>query len=144
MKHSPQFYFNPDDGSSLCIIHTKKDKVYYGTAQCADKDRDMLSEKTGSEIAYHRAFIKYLSAQRDELKYELQGLKKYYYTTCQSKYFEEDSYMVNMLKKQIQIRENGLKEIKEMILDEKESLIRYMKNKSEFYDKIRDMRGQKS
>ena len=141
MRYNPQFYFNPDDGSSLCIITTKQ-KTFFGTAQCADFDRDMMSEKTGSEIAYHRAVIKFLQSQREEVKNELQGLKKYYYTICQSKYFEEDSYATNMLKRQIKMRENDLIEIKNMILDEKEFLINYMKKKSDFYHKIRNKRGQ--
>ena len=56
MKHEPKFFFNPENGSSLCVL-TTKNSTYVGTAQCRDADRDMMSEKTGCEIAYHRAVI---------------------------------------------------------------------------------------
>lgn len=31
MKREPKFYFNPEDGSSMCVIETKN-KTFVGTA----------------------------------------------------------------------------------------------------------------
>ena len=82
----PVFTWNEEDGSALCVIYDK-DKVYYGAATCHPKDKDMMSEKAGCELAYLRAALMGLRSVRDELKAELQGLKKYYYsmnTECES------------------------------------------------------------
>ena len=136
MKHQPQFYFNPEDGSSMCIITTKT-KIYIGTAQCLDSDRDMMSEKTGCEIAYHRAIIHSLEDHLSDLKGELMGLKKYYYSVNRSKYFDEKSYMAKMLYSQIQQREDDIETTKTLIQQEKSFLTKYMSDKAEFYKKIR-------
>ena len=139
MKHEPKFYFNPEDGSSLCIIQTKN-KTFVGTAQCADTDRDMMSEKTGCEIAYHRAVVHALESHLSDLKNELMGLHKYYYSVNTSKYFESNSYMTNMLKSQMQQREDDIRTTKKMIATEKEYLKNYMADKAKFYKKIRHNR----
>lgn len=143
MNNTPQFYFNEEDGSSMCII-TSRNKTYVGTAQCADTDRDMLSEKTGCQIAYHRAAINMLKDQRDTISTELQGLKKYYYTICQSKYYDDNSYMANMLKRQIEMREESLAELRDLIIDEKNKLVNYMNQKAKFYESIRKARKANS
>ena len=139
MKHEPQFYFNPDEGSSLCVITTKT-KTYIGTAQCAEVDKDMMSEKTGCEIAYHRAIIHSLEDKLSDLKNELAGLRKYYYTVNQSKYYDENAYMAKMLQRQIKYREDDIEDIKILISEEKTYLKQYMVAKAEFYKKIRKNR----
>lgn len=139
MKKEPKFYFNPDDGSSLCVISTKS-KTFVGTAQCTDTDRDMMSEKTGCEIAYHRAVIHALEDHVSELQNELMGLKKYYYSVNQSKYFDATGYMTNMLLSQMQQREDDIRTTKKMIKTEKEYLKQYMADKAEFYKKVRRIR----
>ena len=139
MKHEPQFYFNPDEGSSLCMITTKT-KTYIGTAQCAEVDKDMMSEKTGCEIAYHRAIIHSLEDKLSDLKNELAGLRKYYYTVNQSKYYDENAYMAKMLQRQIKYREDDIEDIKILISEEKTYLKQYMAAKAEFYKKIRKNR----
>ena len=132
----PQFYFNPEDGSSLCVI-TTKNSTYVGTAQCLDSDRDMMSEKTGCEIAYHRAIIHSLQDHLADLKSELMGLHKYYYSVNQSKYFDEHSYMANMLKSQIEQHNDDILTTKALIHKEKDYLKTYLQNKADFYQKIR-------
>ena len=136
MKRQPQFYFNPDEGSSLCVI-TTKNKTYIGTAQCLEADRDMMSEKTGCEIAYHRAIIHSLEDRLSDLKNELMGLRKYFYSINQSKYFNETDYAIIMLKRQMQQREDDIDFTRELIKKEKNYLKNYMADKAEFYKKIR-------
>ena len=143
MTRQPQFCFNPEEGSSLCIIATKN-KTYVGTAQCAKEDRDMMSEKTGCEIAYHRAIIHSLEDHIFELKNELMGLHKYYYTVNQSKYFDANSYMAQMLKRQMEQREDDIRMTKELLAQEKSYLKQYIADKGEFYTKIRNNRKANS
>ena len=136
MKHQPRFYFNEEDGSSLCILAGKK-KTYIGSAQCAETDRDMMSEKTGCEIAYHRAIIRSFEDRLAELKNELMGLHKYFYSVNKSKYYDENDYMAVMLRRQIQQREDDIDYTKRLIKMEKDFLKNYMNDKAEFYKKIR-------
>lgn len=137
MKHNqPKFFFNPDDGSSLCIITTKA-KTYLGSAQCREADRDMMSEKTGCEIAYHRAIIHALEDRLSNLQNELSGLNKYFYTVNQSKHFQPKGYMERMLHRQIQQREDDIEITKNMIETEKKYLKQFMADKAEFYQKVR-------
>lgn len=84
----PIFNWDPETGGALCIFQTKE-KTYYGTAICAPKDRDMMSERTGCFIAEQRAILNMLRDKRDTLKIELKALKKYYYSMNKSKYFDE-------------------------------------------------------
>ena len=139
MKHEPKFYFNPEDGSSMCVIETKN-KTFVGTAQCCDTDRDMMSEKTGCEIAYHRAIIRALQEHSDDIKNELMGLKKYYYSVNQSKYFTPGDYMSNMLLSQMEQREDEIRVTKEASKREKDYLKNYMEDKATFYKKVRHNR----
>ena len=99
-----------------------------------------MSEKTGCEIAYHRAIIHTLEDHLTELKSELNGLKKYLYSVNQSKHFNENSYMSQMLHKQIKQREEDIVLTKELITQEKQDLINFMSNKAKFYEKIRKHR----
>ena len=105
-----------------------------------DEDRDMMSEKTGLFIAQSRAEIKTLIAARDALKNEINGLKKFYYTVNQSKNYHEGAYMETMLRRQIMMRENDLSAIREEIKQAKQSLKTYLKDKGDFYTKIRKNR----
>lgn len=127
----------------MCVI-SSKNKTYVGTAQCREEDRDMMSEKTGCEIAYRRAQINMLKSLRDELCIELKGLKKYYYTICNSKYYNKKNYMAVMLQRQIVMREESLAELREMLLDAQENLKQYMNAKAKFYDMIRKRREAKT
>lgn len=97
----------------------------------------MLSEKTGCEIAYHRAIINSLKDRRDELSIKLQGLKDYYYTMNCSKYFNEKDYPIRRLISQMEAYEDDIAITKDLIREEQEYLKKYMSDKAAFYEKIR-------
>lgn len=139
MKHEPRFFFNAEDGSSLCIISTKN-KTYVGMAQCHDNDRDMMSEKTGCEIAYHRAIINSLKDRKNELSIKLSGLRDYYYTMNCSKYFKEDDYAIRRLVSHMDMLIDDIAITKDLIKEEQDYLKKYMSDKADFYKKIRNNR----
>jgi hypothetical protein len=87
---------------------------------------DMLSEKTGGEIAFHRAKIHMITDQKDILTHELDGLLKYYYSIRQSKKFNKKDYAVRMLIRQIKIKQNDIDDLNELLTYEKETLKQYM------------------
>ena len=139
MKNLPIFDWDNERGSAACVL-TDGEKVYTGFALCHPEDMDMAGEKTGCEIALRRAKINALRGYRDELKIQLKTLKQLYYSMNQSNSFNEKSYENRMLQRQINRISFDLATTKEMIASEKQDLIEYLKNKEEFYTKIRRMR----
>ena len=95
---SLMMYWDPETGTSKCVITARDGSVHIGTAKCRDEDRDMMSEFTGGEIAERRANIAYLRHIRDnQIRPELKGLKKFYYSINTSKYFNPQDYSNQML-----------------------------------------------
>ena len=141
MDNHTKFYFNPEEGSAMCVI-SHKARTYVGTAKCAEADKDMMNEITGCEIARHRAIIKILISRRDELKLELNSLKKFQYTINQSKYYDSKSYIARMLQRKINQYEDDLEITKELLSERKQILKEYLNEKAEFYTKIRKRREQ--
>lgn len=134
--------WDPENGTSICTIRNRE-KVYCGMAYCRDEDRDMMNEKTGMTIAMIRAQIEQLISTRDnELLPALKALKIYLHTIDQSSRYNPDSYEVIMLKRQIQIYEEKIDLIKDMIKTTKGYLKMYMKDKAEFYEKVRANRNK--
>ena len=85
MAREPQFNWDPESGVAICAL-TDGDNIFMGTAACAAEDIDMMSEKTGCQIALWRAEIKYYIHIRDnEVKPALKALKQFYYTMNRSK-----------------------------------------------------------
>ena len=102
------------------------------------EEKDMMSEKTGMEIAYRRATIDYLKYVRDmELKPALKALKQLYYTMKHSTHFNPNSYENSKLQRHIRMYEFDLETINELIVNERKNLKDYIDKKDEFYKKTR-------
>ena len=137
MKQEPIFNWDPEEGVASCIIKYKN-QTFCGVAMCHEEDKDMMSEKTGMEIAYRRATIDYLKYVRDmELKPALKALKQLYYTMKHSTHFNPKSYENSKLQRHIRMYEFDLETINELIVDERKSLKEYIDKKDEFYKKTR-------
>lgn len=137
MKTEPMFSWDPDEGVATCILKYKN-QTFCGVAACHEEDKDMMSEKTGAEIAYRRATIDYLKYIRDmELKPALKALKQLYYTMKHSTHFNPKSYENSKLQRHIRMYEFDLETINEMIVDGRKNLKEYIDKKDEFYKKTR-------
>ena len=137
MKQEPIFNWDPEEGVASCIIKYKN-QTFCGVAVCHEEDKDMMSEKTGMEIAYRRATIDYLKYVRDmELKPALKALKQLYYTMKHSTHFNPKSYENSKLQRHIRMYEFDLETINELIADERKNLKDYIDKKDEFYKKTR-------
>lgn len=141
MKNEPIFSWDEESGLASCIL-TDGNKVYTGIAQCHPEDMDMESEKTGCEIAFKRAKISVLRQYRDELKIALKTLEQLYHSMNISYRFNEKSYENKMLQRRIRAIKFDLDTTKEIIVSEEQSLREYLKNKDDFYNKIRSIRQQ--
>ena len=137
MKQEPIFNWDPEEGVASCIIKYKN-QTFCGVAMCHEEDKDMMSEKTGMEIAYRRATIDYLKYVRDmELKPALKALKQLYYTMKHSTHFNPKSYENSKLQRHIRMYEFDLETINELIVNERKDLKDYIDKKDEFYKKTR-------
>lgn len=140
MKHEPMFEWNPETGTATCVL-TDGNNIFLGIATCGPDDQDMMSEKTGCQIALFRAKIDFLKHVRDnELKPRLAALKQLYYSMNKSKHFNEKAYETKMLCRQIYLTQSDLDMIKEDIVQTKEELKAYLNGKAEFYKKVRESR----
>ncbi len=135
----PYFAFDEESGTATCILYDN-DKTYCGAALCHPDDRDMISERTGLEIAYRRAEIQALKGFRDEIKIELRVLKQLYYSINRSKYYNPKNYEARMLNRHIAMKESDLQVVKEYIKNKTDELKKYIDDKDEFYKKIRHNR----
>ena len=137
MKQEPIFNWDSEEGVASCIIKYKN-QTFCGVAMCHEEDKDMMSEKTGMEIAYRRATIDYLKYVRDmELKPALKALKQLYYTMKHSTHFNPKSYENSKLQRHIRMYEFDLETINELIVNERKNLKDYIDKKDEFYKKTR-------
>ena len=137
MKQEPIFNWDPEEGVASCIIKYKN-QTFCGVAMCHEEDKDMMSEKTGMEIAYRRATIDYLKYVRDmELKPALKALTHLYYTMKHSTHFNPKSYENSKLQRHIRMYEFDLETINELIVNERKNLKDYIDKKDEFYKKTR-------
>lgn len=144
MKNQPLYYWDCDAGLATCIL-TDGNNTFYGMAQCHEDDRDMMSEKTGYEIAYRRALIEALRHRvNNDLKPQIKILKEVYYTMVHSKNYNKKSYESKMLFRKLKQLEEDLATTKQIIKEEKEYVKNYIDAKDIFYKKIRSARKGES
>ena len=123
---------------AICILTDTKGNAFTGEAVCHDEDKDMMSEKTGCEIAYHRALVSYLKHLRDnEIKPAVAALKEYYYTMKHSKRHNPKSYESMMLQRKLKEKEADLDSVKIMIENELLFIKNYIDKKEKAYQTIR-------
>ena len=133
------YLYDKDSGVSTYIIEYEG-QYFTGIAHCAPEDADMQNEKTGINIAQRRAIIKLFQYRRNELKHKLAALNQLYYSVNKSKKYDSHGYMENMLEHQRQQVQDELNLMKDALKDEQQDLQQYLKNKDEFYKRIRTNR----
>lgn len=134
MEHN--YLYDKDSGVSTYIIEYEG-QYFTGIAHCAPEDADMQNEKTGINIAQRRAIIKLFQYRRNELKHKLTALNQLYYSVNKSKKYNSHGYMENMLEHQRQQTQDELNLMKDALKNEQQNLQQYLKDKDEFYKRIR-------
>lgn len=138
MKHEPIFTWNAETGTATCALSNK----YFGEAHCHTDDQDMMSQKTGEEIALRRAEIHALQGYKAELRIRLSALNQLYYSMKHSTHFNENSYENKMLQRQLSLIKSDLEIINEIILTKQKALKIFIDEKDNFYKKIRSKRQE--
>ena len=136
------FDWDEDEKIAKCMMRESKNgPVFVGEAYCHDDDLDMVSARTGQEIAFRRAKIKCLQHIRNtDIKPRLAALKHLYGCMVHSTKFNPNSYENCMLQKQIRGLEFDLATTNEMIQYERENLKAYIDDKDKMYKHIRKKR----
>lgn len=101
-KYKPEFSWDAESGSAICILTDEKGRTFIGEATCHPNDEDMMSERTGCELAFRRAKLQYLRTVRDaEIKPALAALEHLYASMVHSTNFEAKSYEARTIRKHI-------------------------------------------
>lgn len=132
--------WDPETYVAICEIKTPDGYAATGFSACHPNDVDMVSEKTGCQIAERRAYIDYLKHTKKTLNAELKILKKFYNVVNQSKYYNEADYTNQMLIRHISRLESDIDDIKQEIDLQRSLLQEYLDNKEKFYQSVRKNR----
>ena len=138
MAHQPEFTYDETSGICGCSIFLDDFLQGFGIAQCAEQDRDMISEKTGMHIAEMRAQINLLQNYKNrELHPELKAYKHLLGTMVNSSQYNPNSYEAKRLNREIKNVEKAIAEINEAIKATKQQLYNYINTKETIYQRIR-------
>ena len=134
------FTYDPESHRTTCQRNVHN-KIYIGVSQCHPHDYDFENKLTGQHYAYTRSMIKEMCALRDEYKIQLKTLKHLYNIfeqncDCNS----SESYY---LRKQIQLVQRDIDEMKGLIADARLNLRSTIAEKDKLYDKLRSQRKQR-
>ena len=133
--------FADDIGVTTCALKDVKNNIFIGEAHCHPDDMDMMNRLTGSEIAYRRAYIKFLKHMRDtEFVPQLSILKHMYSCMEQAADFNPKDNNIRLMKRSIDNYSAAVDMIRAAIRDERNDLHTYMTDKAKLYKLIRDRR----
>lgn len=138
MSKQPEFTWDEVSGICSCAIILDDYMHGFGIAQCADKDRDMLSERTGSHIAEMRARINLLQCYKNnELRPGLKALEHLKSTMIQSKKHNPESYERKRLNIEIRNMQKDIADIQTAIEAAKQELYSYINTKEILHQRFR-------
>lgn len=142
LNRNVKFEYNNNTHTTMCErkIHNK---VYIGLAICHPNDYDFESQLVGEHYAYVRSVINELREKRDTIRDELKALRHLYDIFLQNPFISTDSTECFLTKRQIEVLEGDLKEIRMLIKDTQEDLRTMIHEKDKLYEKIRVSRKQK-
>ena len=137
----PKYIWEEDVGTATVILQDDKGHIFKGCAFCHPADIDMISEKTGLQIAECRAVNKYLTHVRDnEIKPALAALTEYLGAIQHTPGIPKRAK--GILYHRINALEADLELISKSIKDNKKYIHNYITDKEKFYQKIRKNRNQ--
>lgn len=136
------FAYDEENGITTCTLQDTKHNTYIGEARCHPDDVDMKNKMTGSEIAYRRAYIKFLKHMRDtEFVPQLSILKHMYSCMEQAADFNPKDNNIRLMKRAIDNYSAAVDMIRSAIRDERNDLHTYMTDKAKLYKLIRERRA---
>ena len=138
MSKKVDFTWDETSGICGCSIFLTDLLHGYGIAQCADQDKDVISERTGMAIAEFRAQINILQNYKNNvLRPSLDALKHLMSTMVQSPKFNPTSYEAKRIEKEMNNYRQEIDDINSTINSVKANLYDYINFHEEVTQKIR-------
>lgn len=119
-------------------------EIVAGEAKCMPQDMDMMSEKTGGDIALYKATIKILRNKRKRTRQEYRVLKNLLKTYKNRPGFDATDPYVRILKRKIYSYSQDIEYLSNCENNCRKELRKYIDEKDIFYQKIRAMRKRDS
>lgn len=143
MKTSIREFWREDTGSARCVLTYKTASGItlhgIGTAECHPDDSVFMSQLTGGIIAEYRAEIDLIKKINNyEIKPGIVALKHVYCTMLHSTHYNSKSYEAIRIKKELAHLMDELEENKNAIKEIKATLDNYIKEKNDFYKKVKE------
>lgn len=139
MSKQPEFTWDEVSGICGCSIILDDYMHGFGIAQCAEEDRDIISERTGAHIAEMRAQINLLQCYKNnELRPGLKALEHLKSTMIKSKKHNPESYERKRLNIEIKNIKKDIADIEAEISNRKEILYTYIHNLDVIQKRIRE------
>lgn len=143
MPREPKFTFL--DNIVKCELEDPDThEIVVGEAKCMPQDMDMMSEKTGGDIALYKATIKILRNKRKRTRQEYRVLKNLLKTYKNRPNFDASDPYVRILKRKIYSYSQDIEYLNNCENNCREELRKYIDEKDNFYQKIRAMRKRDS
>lgn len=140
MMSDPKITFTYDsDLHRTTCKRAVRNKMYIGTAQCHPHDYDFENKLTGQHYAYTRSMLQEMCALRDEYKIQLKTLK-HLYSIFEQNCGNCDSNECYYLRRQIQVTQRDITEMKNLIQETRSNLRSTIAEKDKLYDKLRQSR----
>ena len=138
MGKQPEFTWDETSGICGCSIILDDLMYGFGIAQCAEEDKDVISERTGMHIAERRAQINLLQNYKNrELIPGLKALLHLKSTMVNSNNYNPKSYEAKRLDKEIKHYQQDIEDIRIAIEGAKQNLYDYINIKEKLYKRIR-------
>lgn len=138
MGKLPEFTWDEVSGMTTCTIILDDFLQGFGIAECADQDRDVISQRTGEYIAELRAQINLLQNYKNrELYPGLKALLHLKSTMTNSKLHNPDSYESKRLNIEIKNLRKDIADIQGAIKETKQTLYDYINAKENMYQRQR-------
>lgn len=129
--------------ATATIVDTTHGEVFTASAMCSPEDSDMKSKLTGQEIAWRRAYIKYLQYLKNYYGVQYKALNDFQKNIQNCKHYNSDFQIEQLLSKEVKLTYNTYINLREKVKCEKKALNSYISNKAEVYHKYRERRINK-
>lgn len=136
-------HYNSDLGHSIVTIKTKYGR-FTGTSQLYDEDKEITSSFRGCQYAEIKAIRKAYKAEIKELNLKIKTLQDFEKVLKNMKEYNEHSFEVKRLRKEIFLYQKKKKEIQETIADITQTLLKGMEEYPSQVEKLRKKRESKS
>ena len=141
--YNTDFTWDETSGYATCALYVDG-KKYCGDAHCCPDDLDMISKRTGYEIAYRRAEIQYIKYLKRRAYIAYKAIEHLYSTIRLSSKLNYESIEYKAITRELRNALCEYNSFKELLAERRNSLNTYISEKDKFYKQFRLGRFKKN